>query len=431
MNVRQLPDGRLLADLRDITPLHTALAAHRESESRFRALIDDMDVGVVLQDAGDRILSANTAARSILGGASSGDLAGLTSRDPRWQLIQEDGTIFLPDRVPSVLAARTLRPVRNVVVGVLNLETRARKWLRVTALPRLGADGRLQHVLVTIVDVTERRAAEQRLLESQRHSSRIHARGRRRSWEATVTPDGQADQRSLTWSDECYRVFGYVAGAEGDPVLHLFWRCLHPDDKSRIEEAIAGSVAAGGVIELDHRIIGNGSVRVIHERAELVRHPVTNAPTRFIGTAQDITDNLQLEEQLRQAQKMEAVGQLAGGVAHDFNNVLTVIGSCSEMLLQDLVDAPESVHEALVAIRDAGQRASLLTRQLLVFSRKGMIEPRILDLNEVIEHALRMLRRVIPENIDITTVLASDLSSIKVDRWPDGTGDHQPRAQCA
>jgi two-component system cell cycle sensor histidine kinase/response regulator CckA len=121
-----------------------------------------------------------------------------------------------------------------------------------------------------------------------------------------------------------------------------------------------------------------------------------------------------LEEQFRQAQKMEAVGQLAGGVAHDFNNLLTVINAYSEMVLEALPDHDPS--KALVAeVRKAGDRAGTLTRQLLLFSRQQVLEPKVLDLNAVIGESERMLRRLIGEDIEFKTQLDAGLGLVRVD----------------
>ncbi len=134
----------------------------------------------------------------------------------------------------------------------------------------------------------------------------------------------------------------------------------------------------------------------------------------LLAVVRDITERKQIEDQLRQSQKMEGIGQLAGGIAHDFNNLLTVINGHSELLLPVL--SPGSPQrDAAAAIRDAGERAARLTQQLLAFSRKAIIEPKVLDLNEAVSHTSRMLRRLIGEDILLTTVLAPVLSRVKMD----------------
>jgi two-component system, cell cycle sensor histidine kinase and response regulator CckA len=130
--------------------------------------------------------------------------------------------------------------------------------------------------------------------------------------------------------------------------------------------------------------------------------------------ARDITERRQLESQLLQAQKMEAVGRLAGGVAHDFNNLLTVILSYSDLLLEDLPsDAPD--REDVEEIRKAAIAASTLTRQLLAFSRQQVLQPRVLDVNEVIAGTEKLLGRLLGEDVRFTTTLAAKLGAVKVD----------------
>ena len=132
------------------------------------------------------------------------------------------------------------------------------------------------------------------------------------------------------------------------------------------------------------------------------------------GIARDVTERKQLEEQLRQSHKMDAIGQLAGGVAHDFNNLLTVIGGYSSILLGKL--PPESPHRTSIEeIKKASDRASSLTRQLLAFSRKQILQPKVLDLNTVVSDLDKMLRRLIGEDIDLLTITDPGLGKVKAD----------------
>jgi len=129
---------------------------------------------------------------------------------------------------------------------------------------------------------------------------------------------------------------------------------------------------------------------------------------------EDVTERRALEQQLRQAQKMEAIGRLAGGIAHDFNNLLMVISGYSEFLLERLAhDAP--LRAPAQEIANAAQRATSLTRQLLAFSRKQMLAPKIIDLNAIVTENLKMLNRVIGEDIDLEMVPGADLGAVKAD----------------
>src|SRR5262249_2735364 len=139
-------------------------------------------------------------------------------------------------------------------------------------------------------------------------------------------------------------------------------------------------------------------------------------PANVVYICEDITAQRQAEEalrqkeeQLRQAMKMEAIGQLAGGLAHDFNNLLTVINGYSEMLLE------QKDSDSLRQIRNAGERAAALTRQLLAFSRRQIVQPRVLDLNTLIAETAGMLRRLIGEHIELVTALDAAPSRIKAD----------------
>src|SRR4029453_16532593 len=132
---------------------------------------------------------------------------------------------------------------------------------------------------------------------------------------------------------------------------------------------------------IDHRIVRpDGTIRWVHAQADLIRD-AAGKPIRIIGTIQDITERRQLEEQLRQAQKMEAIGRLAGGIAHDLNNALTAIAGYAELALGE-VPPDHAARADVEEIRKAAERAGSVTRQLLAFSRKQLLEPRLFNLND-------------------------------------------------
>ncbi len=147
---------------------------------------------------------------------------------------------------------------------------------------------------------------------------------------------------------------------------------------------------------------------------QLPLHDQSGQVVGVLGTRDDITSRRILEDQFRQAQKMEAIGRLAGGIAHDFNNLLTVICGYSEILLHEL-PPDDSSRDALTEIRKAGDRAAALTRKLLAFSRKQVLEPDVLDLNALVGDCENMFRRLLGEDIRLTITLAPDLGKIKAD----------------
>src|SRR5438105_1934916 len=134
----------------------------------------------------------------------------------------------------------------------------------------------------------------------------------------------------------------------------------------------------------------------------------------FEMIAEDVTERRALEEQLRQSQKMEAVGRLAGGVAHDFNNLLTVIKGYSELML-DQVKQGDPLRDEVEEVKKAADRAATLTRQLLAFSRKQVLAPKVLELNQVVTTMERLLRRLLGEDVHLHTQLAPDLGRVKAD----------------
>jgi PAS domain S-box-containing protein len=192
----------------------------------------------------------------------------------------------------------------------------------------------------------------------------------------------------------------------------LLVQTVHPEDRV-LFDAFCETAGSGWADETYRIVRLDGVVRWIHDRAFVVRN-LEGEPYRVAGIAEDVTNRRELEEQLSQANKMEAVGRLAGGVAHDFNNLLTIIGGYSQMLL-DNVHVGDPKRDKVEQILNAANRASILTKQLLAFSRRQVIQPKLVNLNHLVTNLKAMLERIIGERITIETVLDPALGLIKAD----------------
>ena len=253
-------------------------------------------------------------------------------------------------------------------------------------------------------DITERRRAEDALRESsQTVRALVEA-----SPLAIVTVD--LEWRIKLWNPAAERLFGWSTDeVVGRIVPHV------PGNRQTDFDHIREKTTQGqGFLSLEtQRIRKDGMlVDVILSAAALQNG--AGAQNGLMGIYADTTERRRLEEQVRQSQKMEAVGQLAGGVAHDFNNILTVIAAYTDLLRHSLGPADER-REDVEEIRKAADRASALTRQLLAFSRRQVIQPRVLDLNQVVTEIEKMLRRLLREDVQLTTVLAPGLGRVQAD----------------
>ena len=220
------------------------------------------------------------------------------------------------------------------------------------------------------------------------------------------------DGRWLKVPPRLCEVLGYT---EEELLARTFQDVTHPEDAAAnwetCQRLFHGEVNS---VEYEKRYVRkDGTILWVYLNSSMI-FDREGKPDRMLTYIRDITEQKRLEEHLRQSQKMEAVGRLAGGVAHDFNNMLTIINGYCDLTLDGLRPF-DPIHENVVEIRKAAERAALLTRQLLAFSRKQILAPRSLNLNEVVTESEKMLHRLIGEDVEIRIVLDPKLGEIMAD----------------
>jgi len=372
----------------------------KEAEEKYRSLVEQSLVGVYLL-APDRLLYANRAAAQIFG--------------------------YEPDEVIGHSVAGLIHPDdREMVAARIANRTEGRAQVDHYTFRGLTRDGRtivcevfgrvVRHenapcILGTLIDISERARAEQALRESETRFRSVAESAN----DAMVCAD--AAGRITFWNQAATTVFGYSeAEVIGESVAMLMperYRDLHHEGVAR-HATSRESPVLGRHLQL-HGLRRDGTEFPLELS---VAQWSVGGEQYYTGIIRDMTEHHELAEQFRHAQKMEAVGRLAGGVAHDFNNLLTAILGYCELLTVELEHELKSGHRSLNGleeIRAAGERAASLTRQLLAFSRKQVLQPRRLSVNSVVASIEPMLRRLIGEDVSLVFMPGEGVSDVEAD----------------
>jgi PAS domain S-box-containing protein len=381
----------------DITERRKAEEELFRSRLMMQLILDNIPQRVFWKGLDYRYLGCNQPFAQDAGLQKPEDIVGRQDFELSWK---ESAALY---RADDEMVIRTNRPK-------LSFEEPQQKpdgsalWLRTNKVPLHDRDGRVIGVLGTYEDITESKRREEAVRESEEKYRKFFEEDLSGAYIAT--PDG----RLLACNPTFAQIFGFDSVEEA---LKTNLTNLFPVAEAR-----------------------ENFLEILRHRKKLARHEsemrgkdgrrifvVENAVGMFDqnGVLQEIkgyifddTDRKKLEEQLRQSQKMEAIGTLAGGVAHDFNNLLTCIMGYCELLLGD-IPASSPIRKDLEEIRDSGERAAVLVRQLLAFSRRQVLQPKILDLNQVIEEMEKLVRRLIGEDINLRIIPGEAIGCVKAD----------------
>jgi two-component system cell cycle sensor histidine kinase/response regulator CckA len=365
------------------------------SERRFRRWMEMSPAGIYRSSLDGRILECNRAFARIFGYEEPAQLVGTDTRKLFWDVRDRDRLVEELARAGDVPRAE------------ITCRRRDGAPIRLLGAGRLVEEGGARWVEATLLDVTDLHSSERELRDRE-----VLYRSLLESTRAVLW---RADARSFQFT---------FASAGGESLLGFpladwtgqadFWtRRLHPDDR---EEAIATrqrETARARDHMMEYRMLRlDGRPVWIQDSATVLLD--NGQPVALVGALVDISNRKALEEQLLQSQRVEAVGRLAGGIAHDFNNLIGVISGYAELLLDER-PGEDPDRAALEEIRGAAARASVLTRQLLAFSRRQVLRPRPLDLNRLVLDFERMIRRVIGEDVELEAKLHGGLWTVQAD----------------
>lgn len=381
----------------DITERKKIEEELRQSEERFRGIFDLSPVPMVLTSSDGKLLELNRQFVRTLGYSSE----DMTTLDQWWENAYPDPDIR--EQVKSRWFGAIHDALKtNGTVGPVEAPVRIKDGS--THIMMVSAAMIGQTMLSSFNDITDIRKSQEALRSSERRYAEALSATSDAIWEWDPISN------RMYFSPRWYEMLGF-AGSDGEMSFETWRSLIHPDDVRATIDLIQGSLltVGGSGYSVDYRIRHrDGSWRWIRARGNVVTRSGIGTPTLFSGTNTDITaqkfaedENRRLQAQIQHNQKIESVGRLAGGVAHDFNNMLGVILGYTELALRQ-VPENEKLHNQLTQIRKAAERSAELTRQLLAFARQQTAEPKVLDLNATVNGMLKLLQRLIGEDIDLS-----------------------------
>jgi len=413
------------------------------SEDQFRRLLDALPVAIYTTDPAGWITFSNEAAIELAGREPE---LGRDRWCVTWRLFRPEGTPLDHDECPMAVALKEGRPVRGVE-AILERPDGTRVHFLPYPTPLYDAAGKLIGGVNMLVDITEQKHAEQAIQQlNETLEQRVEERTRQVTEALSELRASEARFRMLVqgvidyaifmldpngfvtnWNSGAARIKGYAAE---EIVGRHFSQFYSEDDRQRgVPKRALETARWTGRFEAEGWRVRKDGTKFW---ANVVIDAIRDDDGRLVGFAKvtrDLTERKTAEEQRRQAQKMEAVGQLTGGVAHDFNNLLTAIIGNLEMLVNRLPDGDPGRRYAEGALR-AAARGSRMTEQLLVFSRRQEVRAEVVNINDLVRETLTLCQRTTGEGVEIGLCLQDDVWPCRMDPGEFWCSSAQPRRQC-
>jgi PAS domain S-box-containing protein len=392
---------RMLGVHVDIDDRKQAEEALRERKEQLRVIFDASLAGIILVNPQGTIQFANNCMAEMFG-MSLGQLIGSSYSEHLEENERQTGD----ERMRQLIRG----DIQSVEIERHYLRADGSYFWGFLSGKRLeNPDGTLRALVGIITDITERKQVEETLKESE-NRLRFALEG---------SNDGLWDVQMKTGTTYISPRSWEILGYQGDEAREFdsAWSALvHPEDLLLTEERLRQHIdGVTPIFEVEQRLrTKSGDWKWVLARGKVVSRNEHGEPLRITGTHTDLTEQRKLQEQLNQAQKMESVGRLAGGVAHDFNNMLCVILGHAEMARKKEAVSPKLL-DHLEQIQYAAERSAEIVRQLLAFARKQNITPRVLDLKENVASMLKMLRRLIGEEINLLWQPDEEVWPVKMD----------------
>jgi two-component system, cell cycle sensor histidine kinase and response regulator CckA len=319
-----------------------------------------------------------------------------------WEVLGEKGYASIERHMNEVLAGQRVEFEMEIPY-----ETIGARYIHCAYAPQLGEEGSVVGLVAVITDISEHKRAEASLRESDARLELAQAAAGLTIWE------WEPQTGWTSYTPEFAALYGLPPGSP--PLTYEQWRdFVHPDDRERVTDDLQAALAGERAYETEYRVVwADGSVHWISARGRMLPD-VPGRPARMVGVNFDVTRRREAELQLRQLDRLETVARLAGGVAHETNNQMTVVSGAATFILRQN-GLPEVVREDALHIRQAAERTAAITQQLLAFSRRQVLQARVMDLNAAVRAFEAILRRTLGEDIRFRLALSPGIGPVRLD----------------